>query len=196
MNHCYRNAPNRSIAVSNGQNVQRTNCDQRLRWQNGGNRKGYMRSIAALRYPPWCRLLSRARHIQAGAIQPQIAARIERQWTIFAVRQRAARLLRWWVMTFEWTHLSHHEPNQTQLIVRLLSGQRLAILQIKVAVIQTMLRFLISVNGKTNAPHALSLDALLTPISDIYLEYRSIDFWSNTRMQMRRFCSCLRMWFK
>lgn len=40
----------------------------------------------------------------------------------------------------------------------------------------TIQRFTISVNAKTNAPRALALDALLTPISDINLEYRSRDF--------------------
>lgn len=58
---------------------------------------------------------------------------------------------------------------------KIISGQRLAILQIKLAVIHTIQRYAISVNANANAPHALSLDALLTPISDVYLEYRRIN---------------------
>lgn len=56
------------------------------------------------------------------------------------------------------------------------SGQKFANYQIKLALVEIVRHYMITVNSKTTEPLiATSLDSLLTPITDIYLDFQRID---------------------
>lgn len=57
-----------------------------------------------------------------------------------------------------------------------LLGQKFAVFQIKLALVKIIRYYSITVNSKTCEPVIASpFDSLLTPISDIYLEFQRID---------------------
>ncbi|XP_055298123.1 probable cytochrome P450 28a5 isoform X2 [Sitodiplosis mosellana] len=59
---------------------------------------------------------------------------------------------------------------------RICIGQKFAGFQIKLALVEIVRRYSITVNSKTTEPIIASpLDSLLTPISEIYLDFESID---------------------
>lgn len=62
------------------------------------------------------------------------------------------------------------------------SGQKFAILQIKLAIVEVIRHYFVTVNSKTIEPiKASSLDSLLTPISEIYLDFQRNEQLNNWR---------------
>lgn len=65
-----------------------------------------------------------------------------------------------------------HSINENNLSF---SGQKFAMFQIKLALVEIVRRYSITVNSMTTEPIiASSLDSLLTPITDIYLDFQRV----------------------
>lgn len=66
-------------------------------------------------------------------------------------------------------------------------GQKFALYQIKLALLEIVRHYLITVNSKTTEPiTASSLDSLLTPISPIYLDFQRIKNETNWKISEKK----------